>query len=507
VIAAGAEHEHDQDRGSELRGDTDDQTLVDTDLMGSSRKKPNAPRQRYSNAQLGRGRRGRDDFTIPVLRHIAQEVGHRCSNPACDAPTSGPSKQKGGSSVGVGAHITAAAAGGPRFEASLTPEERKSATNAIWLCNTCGRLIDNDAITYTVPQLVEWKRDAIERAWKALASGGRSTSEGLLAAQLELQKQALDHQRKAHETQLSEQQLSRFRDVYGPFLQEAKAYGRAIDEYWKWMYLTQYQADRITREAMRKPTRDAREAMERALQPILLVDSDETRGRLRWELLRPRGFEPIIDTIDNQRAFAEVIHCHMLRLLDGITRLQDNVQEALGHPPREESAASKEFTSRMFAEAKAKVDAIQADIKRQYDASRREPYGAESSYDHRIAETPPPAPPDALGDPTAELRIRVWNVLDAEINEPDAGDIPLLFVREIWREVLVRPVDLLRNSASAWRELRQVVMSCTRDVFYKIIEHAGKPPDIQEKLGAVLKSSGSSYHFVTEKLAPITSDE
>jgi len=87
-------------------------------------------------------RHNRDNFPGPVLREIAYEVGHHCSNPACRAPTSGPSKQKGASNVGVGAHITAAAPGGPRFDASLTPAERRSAANAIWLCNTCGRLVD-----------------------------------------------------------------------------------------------------------------------------------------------------------------------------------------------------------------------------------------------------------------------------------------------------------------------------------------------------------------------------
>ena len=43
----------------------------------------------------------------------------------------------------------------------------------------------------------------------------------------------------------------------------------------------------------------ARDAMERALQPILLTDDDPTRGSLRWELLRRRGLEPVIDTIEN----------------------------------------------------------------------------------------------------------------------------------------------------------------------------------------------------------------
>ena len=140
-----------------------------------------------------------------------------------------------------------------------------------------------------------------------------------------------------------------------------------------WMSLLAYRADRPTREAMQQPVREAREAMDRVLQPILLSDADETRGgRLRWELLRRRGLEPVIDTVDNQSAYPEVIHYHMLRLLDGITQLQDNVCEALGQPVRQRSEADREVTEKMFAESKAKADAVQADIKAQYETLMRE---------------------------------------------------------------------------------------------------------------------------------------
>jgi len=125
------------------------------------------------------------------------------------------------SNNGVGAHITAAA---PRWTAvrSVVDACRAgSAANAIWLCNTCGRLVDNDASTYTVGELVKWKVDAIDRAQKALASGGRSTAEGLFAAQLELQKQALAQQRENLDAQMREQQRSKFSEMYGRFLEEA----------------------------------------------------------------------------------------------------------------------------------------------------------------------------------------------------------------------------------------------------------------------------------------------
>jgi hypothetical protein len=113
----------------------------------------------------------RDEFKMPVLRLIAEQVGYLCSNPGCGAPTRGPSKSKGASNVGVGAHITAAASRGPRYDPTLTKLERESPNNAIWLCARCGRLVDNDTSTYTRDDLLDWKTQAISRAHRALETG------------------------------------------------------------------------------------------------------------------------------------------------------------------------------------------------------------------------------------------------------------------------------------------------------------------------------------------------
>jgi hypothetical protein len=111
----------------------------------------------------------RDDFSAPVRRLIAQQVGYRCSNPNCGAPTIGPAGDPDEIvNLGVGAHITAAAPKGPRFDPTLTPEQRKHQDNAIWLCQSCGKLVDSDKSTHTVAQLRQWKADAIELARRAL---------------------------------------------------------------------------------------------------------------------------------------------------------------------------------------------------------------------------------------------------------------------------------------------------------------------------------------------------
>jgi hypothetical protein len=107
----------------------------------------------------------RDDFPPAVKEILAKRVGFRCSNPVCGQLTSGPQVDATKAvNVGVAAHITAASAAGPRYDESLTPEERSHPYNGVWLCQKCGKLVDNDAIRYPEPLLREWKRQAEEVA-------------------------------------------------------------------------------------------------------------------------------------------------------------------------------------------------------------------------------------------------------------------------------------------------------------------------------------------------------
>lgn len=106
----------------------------------------------------------RDDFTRPVVDRLAKRVGMRCSCPDCRRPTSGPDASRGVTNVGVAAHISAAAPGGPRFDETLSPEMRKDISNGIWLCQTHAKLVDDDKVTYTVSLLREWKEVAEQMA-------------------------------------------------------------------------------------------------------------------------------------------------------------------------------------------------------------------------------------------------------------------------------------------------------------------------------------------------------
>src|SRR6266850_1793484 len=120
----------------------------------------------------------RDDFPMAVKETLALRVGVRCSNPQCRKPTSGPQEDPSQAvNIGVAAHITAASPGGPRYDPRLSPEERRSATNGIWLCQNCAKLVDNDETRYPVDIIRDWKAQSEETARQALETNPPSSAQ------------------------------------------------------------------------------------------------------------------------------------------------------------------------------------------------------------------------------------------------------------------------------------------------------------------------------------------
>ena len=62
--------------------------------------------------------------------------------------------------LSMAAHITAAAPGGPRYDASLTPSQRRSPENGIHMCPTHGTLVDRDDAVFPVELVRAWKAGA-----------------------------------------------------------------------------------------------------------------------------------------------------------------------------------------------------------------------------------------------------------------------------------------------------------------------------------------------------------
>ena len=119
-------------------------------------------------------RNNRDDFDSSTIENLAKRVTYTCSNPECRKVTVGPNSDKNKStSIGVAAHIKAAAPGGKRYDAAMTSEERKDISNGIWLCQSCSKLIDTDESKYTVELLFTWKEQAEKRAEKGISTQGK----------------------------------------------------------------------------------------------------------------------------------------------------------------------------------------------------------------------------------------------------------------------------------------------------------------------------------------------
>ena len=114
----------------------------------------------------------RDDFPKAVVETLGRRVGFVCSNPSCDQATLGPHiDDETAVNIGVAAHITAASPRGPRYDPSLSSEQRRSAANGIWACQSCAKLIDSDDVRFTVALLKEWKGRAEHQALQRVNAG------------------------------------------------------------------------------------------------------------------------------------------------------------------------------------------------------------------------------------------------------------------------------------------------------------------------------------------------
>src|SRR5664280_2050475 len=111
----------------------------------------------------------RDDFSNETKLALRLRVNSRCSRPSCRAQTSGPQRAPSGVlNVGVASHITAASPRGARYDPSLKSDERRHPNNGIWLCQKCGKLVDNDPIAFPSTLLRTWKQDAEKAAEEAI---------------------------------------------------------------------------------------------------------------------------------------------------------------------------------------------------------------------------------------------------------------------------------------------------------------------------------------------------
>ncbi len=157
------------------------------DVRSTTFAGPHAPR-RLGPLQVAK--RSRDDFTERTKLQIAKRAGWLCSFPTCRTPTVGATSDgEGEINIGTAAHICAAAPGGPRYDENMSPEERSSAKNGIWMCRDHGKAIDSTDPEFTVERLHEWRRQAEIDSWRRVlrdevARGPAVVVDTLLAARI-----------------------------------------------------------------------------------------------------------------------------------------------------------------------------------------------------------------------------------------------------------------------------------------------------------------------------------
>jgi len=104
----------------------------------------------------------RDEFNPKTIEALAKRASYICSNPDCRSLTLSPSEEDPEKHVYIGkaAHITAASEDGPRYNPSLTSEQRSSIENGVFLCSNCADMIDkNNGLDFPVDLLKKWKKE------------------------------------------------------------------------------------------------------------------------------------------------------------------------------------------------------------------------------------------------------------------------------------------------------------------------------------------------------------
>lgn len=93
------------------------------------------------------------NITLNTIKKLYALSGNKCANPDCQRELI-----KDGTQLGEIAHICAASPNGPRYDASMTDDERRDYANLILLCGDCNKIIDGNPEKYPVGLLREWKQ-------------------------------------------------------------------------------------------------------------------------------------------------------------------------------------------------------------------------------------------------------------------------------------------------------------------------------------------------------------
>lgn len=97
--------------------------------------------------------------SYPTKIILAFGTGGRCTLPSCNRPLAREEERHGQVLLGEAAHIAGERPGSPRYDPTMTPEERDAHANLIYLCPNCHRLIDRSPRDYSTDRLHAFKRE------------------------------------------------------------------------------------------------------------------------------------------------------------------------------------------------------------------------------------------------------------------------------------------------------------------------------------------------------------
>jgi ribosomal protein L37AE/L43A len=117
-----------------------------------------------------------NNFSAKTKDVLAKRAGQICT--MCRRHTSGGNANpKKATMIGDAAHIEGAKSSERRYNSSMTPEERSDIENGIWLCKSCHKEIDDNALRFTVEFLHKIKIDH-EESILNLSSNGQGGKGG-----------------------------------------------------------------------------------------------------------------------------------------------------------------------------------------------------------------------------------------------------------------------------------------------------------------------------------------
>lgn len=98
------------------------------------------------------------DYTDRTLKRLHTLSGNQCACPECTKPLIARDRKTVVSKI---CHIEGASKNGPRYNPSMTDNDRRHYDNLILLCDECHDIIDNpdNEKKYPTPLLKQWKKD------------------------------------------------------------------------------------------------------------------------------------------------------------------------------------------------------------------------------------------------------------------------------------------------------------------------------------------------------------